>query len=535
MADICWPPPCSAAASTLFFTLCGNHILPAYQGLIDLGVDLVDTRTEAGAVMAADAYARTTRRPAVALVTGGPGPTNALTGLATHALGSPVMLLSGSADLRLAGRGAQQELDQVASARPLSKWAAEVTDVAAIPDAIADALTTAMSAGSGAVHLSFPADVLSAPVPGRLPLPPLPPPRPRPQVPAHFVDDVAEALRRAERTVVIVDSGAYMHPADEALEALADTTGLPVVTIDVAHGMLAGHRCTMGYADSALNRAARLIADSDFVLLLGKWLDFRLRFGAPEVIAADAAVVQVTTDPAEVGRNREPALGASGDIAAFTGALAGRLGGPLDIGAWPDKLAAAVGPSQRTAPGPRRSAADGPDTSLTLDAGEFVAWCRSVLAPSGPGRWLRLGPMSTFGAEVPMALGLKRARPEEPVVVITGDGGLGYHLIEFEAATRQGLPFVTIVGNNQSWGIEQIFQRELYGEEYVGTTRLSDIRYDEVVRALGGYGERVASLDELPAAVDRALASGVPACIDIPVALVGSSLAEGVVARRGEV
>ena len=531
------------------FTLCGNHILPAYQGLIDLGVDLVDTRTEAGAVMAADAHARTTRRPAVALVTGGPGHTNALTGLATaHTVGSPVVLLSGSADMRLTGRGAQQELDQVGSARPLCKWATEVIDVAAIPDAIADAFTTAMSAATGAVHLSFPADVLSAPAPGRLPLPPLPDPRPRPEVPAPVIDRVADVLRRAERPVVIVGSGAYMHRADEALEALADTAGLPVFTIDLAHGMLAGHPCTMGYADPALNGAARLIADSDVVLLLGKWLDFRLRFGAPEVIAADATVVQIATDPAELGRNRDPTLGAFGDIAAFTAGLAERLtGNGLEVAAWSDKLAAAVGPptgrgSEETAGAlhpydvARTLAGCLPaNTALTLDAGDFVAWCRSVLAPSGPGRWLRLGPMSTCGAAVPMALGLKRARPDEPVVVITGDGSVGYHLIEFEAAARQGLPFVAIVGNNQSWGIEQIFQRELYGEEYVRTTRLSDIRYDEVVRGLGGYGERVTSLDDLPAAVERALASGVPACLDIPVALVRSSLAEGVVARGGEI
>jgi acetolactate synthase-1/2/3 large subunit len=133
-----------------------------------------------------------------------------------------------------------------------------------------------------------------------------------------------------------------------------------------------------------------------------------------------------------------------------------------------------------------------------------------------------------------MALGLKRAHPDEPVIVITGDGSLGYHLIEFEAAARQGIPFVTIVGNNRSWGNEQIFQRELYGEDYVRTTVLSDVRYDQVVRALGGYGERVTSLAELPAALERALASGVPACLDIPVALVRSSLAEGIVARGGE-
>jgi acetolactate synthase-1/2/3 large subunit len=372
------------------------------------------------------------------------------------------------------------------------------------------------------------------------------PPR-RSEVPDAFVDEVAAALREAERPVVIAGTGAYMHHADEALEALADAGNLPVFTIDLGHGMLAGHPSAMGYADPALNGAARLIADADFVLLLGKWLDFRLRFGSPAVIAADAILVQVTADATELGRNRQPTLGASGDIAAFTAALTGRVaGGRRDLTVWCEKLATAVGPPSVSGAAPTADALHPHDVartlaaclpakaSLALDAGDFVAWCRSVLKPPGPGRWLRLGPMSTCGAAVPMALGLKRAHPDEPVIVITGDGSLGYHLIEFEAAARQGIPFVTIVGNNRSWGIEQIFQRELYGEDYVRTTVLSDVRYDQVVRALGGYGERVTSLAELPAALERALASGVPACLDIPVALVRSSLAEGIVARGGE-
>ena len=531
------------------FTLCGNHILPAYEGLIDAGIDLVDTRTEAGAVMAADAYARATRRPAVALVTGGPGHTNALTGLATaHAVGSPVVLLSGSTERRLVGRGAQQEMDQVSAAEPLCKWAAEVMDLAALPGAIDEAFRTAMSGTTGAVHLSLPVDVLSAPAAGLLPLGPGGPVPERGTIPAAFVGRVTEMLRQAQRPVAVVGTGAYMHEADAALRTLGDVTGLPVFTIDLAHGMLAGHRCTMGYADPALNGAARLIAEADVVLLLGKWLDFRLRFGAESVIAADARLVQVAADTAELGRNREPDLAAAGDIAAFTAALVADLHGDhLDFTAWSEKLTTAVGPpSGRGADPPgggfhpydvaRTLASCLPaNVGLTLDAGDFVAWCRSVLTAPGPGRWLRLGPMSTCGAAVPMALGLRRARPDEPVVVITGDGSFGYHLIEFEAAARQRLPFVAVVGNNRSWGIEQIFQRELYGEEYVRTTELSDIRYDEVVRALGGYGEHVTSLAELPAALDRALASGVPACLDIPVALVGSSLAEGVVARRGEI
>lgn len=533
------------------FSLCGNHTLAIYQGLVDCGIEIVDTRTEAGAVMAADAYARATREPAVAIVTGGPGLTNALTGLVTaHSIGSPVVLISGQNELALMGKGAQQELDQVAVAAPLCKWSRMVTDVDSIPALVDEAFRTAMSGITGAVHLSVPVDMARA----RTSAPPRPVVRsvlrPGSRPDDRFMADVLARLRGARRPVVIAGTGAYMSRADESLAALADTVGVPVFTIDLARGMLPDcHPCAMGYADPALNTAAQRIVDADVVLLLGKWLDFRLRFGATSYIAADAELIEIGPDAAVIGRNRTPTLAAECDVAGFTAALAERAAAEdWDNRAWCAELRAARGaPGEADTPRAeggrlhpqevaRSLAAALPDNaSIVFDAGDFVQWCRAVLPANGPGRWLRVGPMSTCGAGTPLALGLKKARPNDVVVLVVGDGSFGYHLAEIEAARRQGLPFVVVLGNDDAWGLETHLQRGLYGKEYVVASALSSVRYDQVVTALGGYGEHVTTLDDLPAALDRAIDSGVPACLDIPIASVPSPLARAVIDRGGEV
>ncbi|MGV9797558.1 thiamine pyrophosphate-binding protein [Mycobacterium sp. NPDC003449] len=533
------------------FTLCGNHTLKAYQGLHDADITLVDTRTEAGAVMAADAYARATRRPAVALVTGGPGHTNALTGLITaHACDSPVVLLSGQVDLHLKGRGAQQEIDQVGSAAPLCKWAREVTDVNELAPLLHEAFTEAMSGITGAVHLSIPADVL-ADVPDEAA------PAARHRAAADTQPDpamakqVADILATARRPVVIAGTGAYMARCEQALQRLLDISGIPLFTVDQARGMIADDAPgVLGYADPSLNRVAREIARADVVLLLGKRLDFRLRFGEPSVIAADATLIDVHAVGAETDANRAREISIGTDIGAFIARLADEARSRSWDHRWRAELAALprlpdieeppagdvlAGPFHPLAVSRAIRAALPHDAAIVLDGGDFVQWCRSDLTAPGPGRWLRLGPMSTCGAGTPLAMGLKRAVPERPVVLITGDGSFGYYLIEFEAAARQGLPFVAIVGHNNAWGLENNLQRGLYGEDYALASELSATRFDRVIAALGGYGERVTDLRDFGAALHRALDSGLPACLEVPVNRTPSPLTEAVIARGGEV
>lgn len=536
------------------FTLCGNHTLQAYQACKDVGIELVDTRTEAGAVLAADAQARVTRRPAVALVTGGPGHTNALTGLVTaHSCGSPVVLISGATDQRLRGRGAQQEMDQASVAAPLCKWSCTVTDVEHLATSLREAFSRTLSGHTGAVHVCIPSDVLAARVDDAA-TPTTPGQAAAAEAPVAdetLAGEVTARLAAAERPVVIAGTGAYMARCEEALARFVSAGNLPLFTIDLARGMVSDDAPgVFGYADASLNGAAAAIGAADVVLLLGKTLDFRLRFGAS--LAEDAFLIDVHALHATPDDNRRRDLSIGTDLASFVDVLAGQVASRAWDDTWLRKVAqlprvpgvdadatvgggAAAPPFHPLAVARAIRAALPDEAALVLDAGDFVQWCRSELPAAGPGRWLRLGPMSTCGAGTPLALGLRRARPDAPVVLITGDGSFGYYLAEFEAALRQRLPFVAIVGHNSSWGLEYNLQAGLYGQEYVLASELGPTRYDHVITALGGYGERVTSLDELSHALTRAIVADVPACLEVPVQRTPSPLTEAVIARGGEV
>lgn len=541
------------------FTLCGNHVLPLYKACHDLGIELLDTRSEAGAVMAADAYSRVSRRIGVALVTGGPGHSNALTGLATaHAARSRVLLISGQTELSMEGRGALQELDQVAMAAPCTKWARQAKSAAQMFSLVNSALNSCLLGTAGATHLSVPLDVLTESVPAQANTNSIPERRPSPATAAD-VQSVADLLSTARRPAVIAGTGAYWSGSGTALERLVETWSIPIFTIDQARGIVPdSHPMSFGYADPSLSRVAGRLNEADLVLLLGKDLDFRLRFGA--MFAGTARIVQIDDDPSRFGVNRTPDVAVIASIDEFANALSAHVPPePPDFRDWTLSLKQTAEDEERrrtetldqlsslegvSAPPfhplavamSLRSVLESLGGTVVLDGGDFVQWCRSVLPAEGAGKWLRLGPMATCGAGTPYALGAKRAQlTDEPVFLITGDGSFGYYVAEVEAAARQRLPFVAIVGNNRAWALERNLQRGLYGEEYVLASSLSDVRYDLVVEGFGGYGERVNELNGLPGAIERALGSGKPACIDIPVSDVPSPFTQSIVDRGGEV
>ena len=531
------------------FTLCGNHTLRIYQALHEVGIRLIDCRNEAVAAMAADAAARVTRRPAVALVTGGPGLTNALTGLVTaHGADSPLILLSGQNATSLNGRGAQQELDQAAAAEAMCKWSDVVDDVSAIEAMVGHAFDVAASGTTGAVHLALPSNVMSAPKTATHGW--AAPDLPDAVVDPADVSRVAARIRRAQRPVVIAGAGAYMSRAESGLATLVDRCDIPLFTIDTARGMVPDdHRCVVGYGDPSLNPAAELIVESDCVVLLGRRLDFRLRFGDGSVINADATLIDIRNAGASVDSNRERD-GVDTNIGEFLDALVPELDGYRAQDGWLERLQADNPLRHQVTPGSAVSASSPAhpeavvhalagtlpdDAVLVFDAGEFVQWCRTGFEATGPGRWLRVGAMSTCGAGTGLAFGAAATSPESPVILFTGDGSFGYYLSEFEAAARQGITFVAVVGNNAAWGLEQNLQEGLYGPEFVIASTLSPVRYSEAVQALGGYGEYVTSAAELPAAVVRAIKSGLPACIEIPVTPAPSPLTRAVIGRGGEV
>ena len=531
------------------FTIVGDTILPLVDAAEDEGIEFIDARHEGAALHMADGYARITGRPACGIFTGGPGFSNAISALpAIYTSESPVIFVAGCAELPEKGMTAFQEIDQVSMAAPVTKGSWLIHDKTRIPEYVATAFRTAMSGRPGPVHLTLPIDLQDAEISeDDLPqyLPQEYRPMGRPQGDPSLIEEAAGLLRGARRPVIIAGNPARYSVAPEQLEQLAEISGIPVFTVEQARGLLDDeHPLCMGYADGALNPTARRFREADVVLLLGRRLDHRYRYGG--VFSADAKLVQADPSPAEIGRNRGVSVGIQGDLGAVVEQLSAALssGSGESKTAWVDQLRQdrnvwdeeLRGKATGEAPmhpldvytGLEQHLDD--DTVVIFDGGDYVQWGRAYVKARKPGHFMRLGPLSHLGAGIPYGMAAKLANPDSKVLVFIGDGAFGFYTMEYDTCIRHNLPITTVLGNDATWGIDKTFQVAYFGRA-VGTD-LRHIRYDKVVEAIGGYTEHVEDPTEVGAAVGRALASGRPSLVDVSVRSGASPLASAMIARR---
>ncbi len=519
------------AGTRTLFSLSGNHIMPVYDALLGTGIGLVHTRHEAAAVHMADAWGRLTGEAGIALVTGGQGHTNAVAGLSTALAGEvPLVLLSGHAPLADLGNGAFQELDNAALAAPVAKASFVAQSAAGLAAELARAVRIARSGRPGPVHLSLPTDVLEAKLdPGTVAWPEAADFAPLPMaLPPGLAAAVLAELGAAKRPLVIAPPALCTPRGRGLLAALRGALGLPVIAMESPRGL----------NDPALGALAETLAEADLVLLLGKALDFTLRFGRPPAVAKDARWIVLDPDPALLARAQRLlgprlAMGALAGPAAATAALAEAARGSAGPQAgWAVQAEAAFAhrPAAWAAlreggDGPAHPVAfcaaieavlaqGGPDSVLVCDGGEIGQWAQALLA--APTRIIN-GVAGAIGAGIPFAIAARAARPEgAPVIAVMGDGTFGFHMAEFDTAARHGLPFVAVVGNDAKWNAEYQIQLREYGAQRAHGCELAPgTRYDLIAAALGGHGEFVERGADLPAALARALASGKPACVNV--------------------
>lgn len=311
------------------FTLVGDHLNEVLMEAARAGVRIIDMRHESAVVHAADAFARVTRKPAVTLVTGGPGHTNSLTGIATAYLNcSPVIAVSGSLASNSAERGAFQDIEQVNMARPVVKWAARPPSAAQIPFYLGRAYNEANCGRKGPVHLTIPVDLFTGQTEQASDAPaPLAPPRPSPE--REQVRATVAALKSARHPIVIAGSGIWWADAGDELRRFAELTSLPVYTITQAKGSISDeHPMCLGYADPALNRAVlKAFKEADLFLVLGKRIDYRLALGGPRLFSPGARFIQVDIHPQELGLNRKLEIAICADVKSALEALIAEAGG----------------------------------------------------------------------------------------------------------------------------------------------------------------------------------------------------------------
>lgn len=515
------------------FCLHGGHIDSLLYGAQNEGIRIIDTRHEQAAAHMAEGWALATGEVGVAAVTAGPGLSDAVTGLANaHMSLSPMMLLSGARPLAHADTWPLQDLNQLDMVRPITKWARVCTTTDRAGEYTAMGLAEARNGRPGPVYLEMPLDVVFAEASEHAPTAAaVAPAAPGPDPDA--LDAAAAALAAAERPIAIVGSGTHWSHAGEALARLTETIGLPVFSVNAGRGVLPDtHEWSFGAAlpfGSAFGEALM----ADVVVVLGARIGFTLLNGA---FLRHKTVIRVDIDPAETGRNLPGTHNLVSDVRVFCETLArGWQGGVSPArAAWGDQLREAAKRNRASlidgyADAPDKPVhpfrlvqaieeAAGPDATLVADGGDVMTWSAMAFTARGPGRLLSISTyLGCLGIGIPFALAAKLARQDKPVFLLEGDGAFGLNAMEFDTAVRHKLPFVCIVGNDGSWGMSRHGQGLMFGyDQHVGVD-LGVRPYHEVVRALGGYGEFVDSTDELRGAIDRALESGLPACINVGI------------------
>ena len=535
---------CEQLGLDTIFTLVGDHLNEVLAEAARAGIRIVDLRHESGVTHAADAWARIHRKPALSLVTGGPGHTNSLTGIATAQLaGSPLIAVSGSRPSTMAGRQAFQDIDQVAMVRPVVKSASEPPKATEIPRYLDRAYTVADAGRKGAVHLTIPVDlftqecnvgtiIFTGPV-------------------AAAVPDVGEAMRlirAAERPVVIAGSGVWWSGAEDALRRFIEHTSLPLYTITMGRGTVADdHPLVMGYADPALNQAVHTaFREADLFLVVGKRIDYRLAMGGPRLFPDGAKFIQIDVHHEELGLNRPLDVAIKADARAALEALTEAAGAePWPAGPWLDRLRGLRGDWQSRLAAHEEGSPMHPaaffhalrdalprDVLYSWDGGDFAHWGRAILPARQGGGWLRLGPLGTIGSSLPNALALQLAHPGRPVAAITGDGALGFYIAELDSLVRHKLPVVLIVGNDAGWGLERELQSFATGGAETVACELRSTRYDVIMQGFGGAGETIETVAQVRPAVERAFAAGVPYCLNVKIRGVRSPFTDWQIAGK---
>ena len=522
-------------------TLSGNGLNPLYEACRRAGLRLVDFRNEQAAAFAADAAARLTRRLGVCAVSSAGGHVNALVGVMNAWFdGAPLLLISGASDHSRTDAGKFQDLDQVALAAPLCKYARLVDRPERISFHLSEAVARATSGRPGPVHLTIPADVLEAEVAADALRPARPETavvRPRAAADPRLLAEAVALLARAERPVVVAGSGAFYARADEPLEALAAQLSIPVVVPIWDRGAVSRPAEHFLGVVGAASGGPELLRDADFVLLVGARVDYRIGYAEPPAVAAGARVVRIDADPSELRQGVEPDVALLADPSSALADLKEEVArlGVRPKAAW---LAEArrrdrefrkawSGPAPAGPPATGRHVVEAirpfldDDCLFLIDGGNVGQWAHQTLADRYPGNWLTCGASGVIGWGIPGAIAAKLEYPDRAIILLSGDGAIGFALTELETAVRQNTPFVAVVADDRAWGIVAGGQRRRYGPEGVVASRLGPVAYDVVAEGFGALGIRVERPDEIGPAIARGLASGRPTLVQMPIAVGG--------------
>ncbi len=520
----------------VIFTLCGGHIIDIYDGCLDEGIDIIDVRHEQVAAHAADGYARMTGRAGCAVVTAGPGTTDAMTGVANaFRAESPMLLIGGQGALSQHKMGSLQDLPHVDMMLPVTKFAATVPSTARVADMVSMAFRECFNGAPGPSFLEIPRDILDDEVDAAKAVVPKA---------GHYrastksigdpaaIERLADLLVKSERPCILMGQQLWTCRGSDDAIALLRQLNIPGYFNGAARG-------TLPPGDPHhFHRTRRYAFDkADVIVIVGTPFDFRMGYG--KRLRQDATVVQIDMDYRTVGKNRDIELGLVGDVGAILKAVGEAASGRSDNGAggrqgWLDELRGMEAVAyEKLLPtfkddsspiNPFRVAYEineflTEDSIYIGDGGDVVTISAQAVQPRTPGHWMDPGPLGTLGIGVPFAMAAKYVHPKKEVIGYFGDGAFSLTGWDFETCVRFNLPFLGIIGNNSAMNQIRYGQIAKYGAQRgnVGN-KLGDVPYGKFAEILGGHGEEVREPEQIRPALERAreaVKSGVPALVNI--------------------
>ena len=511
------------------FTLNGGHIYNLYEGCVDEGIKVIDFRHEQVAAHAAEGWAKVTGKPGVAIVTAGPGVTDAVTGIANaFQAPSPMILIGGNAGITDHLRGGLQDFDSATFLKPVTKFSEQVKRVERIPEYVSIAFRHATSGVPGPVYLEIPIDIVGGVAeeedvkyPGSY----------RTQAKAfgdpEYVKQVVDILHSTERPMVLAGSDIWWNDASEELREFVEMIDSPVFLNAMGRGSIPSDHTNLG----SLGRRYGLVK-SDTVILIGTPVDFRLGYGADSMFPQSPRLIEIMMDGSKIGQNRDIDVGVVGDSKAVLRQIMDELratGYKSPGKGWVEEVitedqalkAADEGMlnSDQTPIHPMRLMKElrdvlDRDATVIGDGGDIVTFAARVLNINEPGHWLDPGQFGCLGAGSGFAAAAQLARPGKQVCIVYGDGGFGLTGFDVESYVRFNLPIVSIVGNNGAWNqtTQGVVRRGMRG---IGTYLSQETNYAKIMDGMGGYGERVTDPEEIRPALERAFNSGKPALLDV--------------------
>lgn len=511
------------------YALCGGHIMPMWMQLDRVGIKIIDVRDERAAVYMAHAEAQLSGNLGVAMVTAGPGMTNAMTGIANaHTARVPVLVLSGVPPRAQENRGALQDMRHTELVRPITRYAMTVRQPELVLQELDEAVSRALGHGGepGPVYLDFPVDTQRAEIPKPLLLPEhfAPRNRPRSMPQPELTRQAVELLWSARRPLVITGRGAM--GAGEALSELLSRLNAAYLDTGESKGLIPEDHPSVVAA-----MRGSVMGQADLVITIGRKLDFQLAYGSPAVFG-NAKFLRIADCATEIRDNRRGEVELLCDPELALRAILDEAGTrkPATDVSWSRELRARhcerseklYRTMHEAAPGsdglmhPNRLLAAlrdavPSDAVIVADGGDFLSFARVGLPAT---TYLDPGSLGCIGIGTPFGIAASLNRPDQTVVVATGDGSFGFNAMEIDTAVRHQAPVLIAVANNGSWAIEVTDQKETHGK--VAGTHLQFSDYAAMARAFGMHAERVEKPEDLPAAIERALANR-PALLDVLV------------------